>query len=108
MRLRFASRLAAWEGRASFRKIGLYMLSISLGVGSLVEAGIDDVRVLGVSCTDVCPSDVDGDGVLNFFDVLGFLALADAGDPAADFDGSSSFDAADVSKFVGSFGAGCP
>ncbi len=36
MRLRFPFRLALWEGRSSLRGIGLYMLSISLGVGSLV------------------------------------------------------------------------
>ncbi len=36
MNVRFGLRLARWEGRASFRRIGLYMLSISLGVAALV------------------------------------------------------------------------
>jgi len=34
---RFPLRLALWEGRNSIRSVGLYMLSISLGVAALVS-----------------------------------------------------------------------
>ena len=80
-----------------------------LGDGSIVEAAIDDVRILGVSCAaDTCPADLTGDGVLDFFDVSAFLSAYNAQDPAADFTGDGSFDFFDVSAFLNAFNAGCP
>jgi Bacterial Ig domain len=55
-----------------------------------------------------CPADFTGDGVLNFFDVSGFLAAFSAQDPAADFTGDSVYNFFDVSEFFAVFGAGCP
>lgn len=79
-----------------------------LGAGSIVEAGIDDVRIIGVSCSDACPADLTGDGNLDFFDVSAFLAAYSAQDPAADFSGDGMFDFFDVSAFLSAFNAGCP
>jgi hypothetical protein len=80
-----------------------------LGDGSVVEAGIDDVRVFGVSCSQSsCPADLTGDGSLDFFDVSAFLAAYNAQDPAADFTGDGMFDFFDVSAFLSAFNAGCP
>jgi len=55
-----------------------------------------------------CPADLNGDTVLNFFDVSAFLSAFAAGDAAADFNHDGLFNFFDVSGFLGSFTAGCP
>ena len=55
-----------------------------------------------------CPADLNGDGVLNFFDVSAFLNAFGAMEPVADFNGDGMFNFFDVSAFLNSFGAGCP
>ncbi len=82
-----------------------------LGDGSIVEAGIDDVRIFGVSCTaDTCPADLAAPfGTLNFFDIAAYIGLFNANDPAADIAapfGSLNF--FDISEYIGLFNAGCP
>lgn len=80
-----------------------------LGDGSIVEAGIDDVRIFGVSClTNTCPADLNGDGVLDFFDISEFLTLFGQMDPAADFNQDGGYDFFDISAFLSAFSAGCP
>lgn len=60
------------------------------------------------SCTPVCAGDLDGNGVLDFFDVSTFLNAYNANDPIADLDGNGEFNFFDVSAFVNAFAAGCP
>lgn len=59
-----------------------------------------------------CPPDINndgaGDGVLDFFDVLQFLAWFSAGDMRADFATDGTLDFFDVLEFLGQFSAGCP
>ncbi|MCC5823673.1 MAG: FG-GAP-like repeat-containing protein [Phycisphaerales bacterium] len=55
-----------------------------------------------------CPADINGDGQLNFFDFAAFIALFNAGDPAADFNGDGVLNFFDFAAFVGAFNAGCP
>lgn len=55
-----------------------------------------------------CPADLNGDGVLNFFDVSAFLGAYTASDPAADFTGDGVFNFFDVSAFLTAFSTGCP
>lgn len=55
-----------------------------------------------------CPADVNGDGVLDLFDFLGFQNLFVAQDPRADFDGNWIFDLFDFLAFQNAFVAGCP
>jgi hypothetical protein len=57
---------------------------------------------------DPCPVDLNGDGMLNFFDVSAFLTAYNAQDPAADFNGDGLFNFFDVSAFLTGFNAGCP
>lgn len=55
-----------------------------------------------------CPADLNGDGVLDFFDVSAFLTAFNSMDPIADLTGDGSFDFFDVSAFLSAYGSGCP
>ncbi len=72
--------------------------------GLEVIAG-DPVRRL--AC-EPCPADLNGDGVLNFFDVSIFLNAFNAMNPIADFNNDGVFDFFDVSAFLAAYNAGCP
>ncbi len=74
-----------------------------LGTGAIVDAGAFEYQVM-----QTCLADLNGDGLLNFFDVSAFLAAFAAQDPAADFNGDTFFNFFDVSAFLIEFGAGCP
>ncbi len=82
-----------------------------LGAGSVVEAGVDAVKIELSSCqnpTTPCPADMNGDGSVGFPDVSAFIAAFQSGDPAADFNNDGSIGFPDVSAFVAAFQAGCP
>ncbi|MBK7405067.1 MAG: PQQ-dependent sugar dehydrogenase [Phycisphaerales bacterium] len=55
-----------------------------------------------------CRVDVNGDGMSNTQDVLGFLNLWAAEDPAADFTGDGLVDTRDVLRFLNDWTVGCP
>ncbi|MBX3323324.1 MAG: hypothetical protein KF757_10070 [Phycisphaeraceae bacterium] len=55
-----------------------------------------------------CRIDLNGDGLLDFFDVQMFLNLYSQGNPAADFDGNGNLDFFDVQQFLHAYAAGCP
>jgi len=55
-----------------------------------------------------CPADLNGDGVLDFFDVSAFLTAFNAMNPIADFDNNGVFNFFDVSAFLAAYNAGCP
>tara|TARA_R110002072_G_scaffold42064_10_gene117872 strand:- start:1028 stop:2308 length:1281 start_codon:yes stop_codon:yes gene_type:complete len=52
-------------------------------------------------------ADLDGNGVLDFFDVSAFLDAFGAQDPAADFTDDGAFDFFDVSDFLDAFATSC-
>ncbi|MCR9075009.1 MAG: choice-of-anchor B family protein [bacterium] len=84
-----------------------------VGDGSIVEAGVDDIRLEQRSCEDVDAGCNGADlaepfGTLNFFDVSAFLSAFNNADPAADFNSDGSFDFFDVSAFLSTYNAGCP
>lgn len=78
------------------------------GADTTVEAGIDAFSISSEICDSGCPADLNGDGVLDFFDISDFLSAYNSMDPAADFDGNGSFDFFDVSAFLSAFNSGCP
>ncbi|MGV6814117.1 MAG: S8 family serine peptidase [Phycisphaerales bacterium] len=55
-----------------------------------------------------CQADINGDGVLDFFDISAFVDAFRANDPIADINGDGAFNFFDVSDFVTMFQAGCP
>ncbi|MSR17775.1 MAG: choice-of-anchor B family protein [Phycisphaerales bacterium] len=69
------------------------------GTGSLVEAGVDDVRIIGYQCPAAVPGDLDGDGVVSGGDLavlLGQWGSAGSGD----FDQSGAVDGSDLAYLL--------
>ena len=80
-----------------------------LGDGSVVEAAIDDVKVLASSCSDaICPADFNLDGSINGVD-LGLLLAAWGENPGsqADLDGDGEVGGGDIGLLLASWGI-CP
>lgn len=80
-------------------------------VGGFARSGVAEVTPfcsMIASCAMVCQADLNGDGVLNFFDVSAFLSAFNASDLAADFNGDGSLNFFDVSAFLSAFADGCP
>lgn len=55
-----------------------------------------------------CAADLNGDGLLDFFDVSAFLTAYNAMDPVADLNGDGLFNFFDVSGFLVAYNEGCP
>ena len=75
-----------------------------LGSGSVIEAGVDDVRVWGVTleCTPPNPADLNGDGAVDGVD-LGIL-LGQWGSPGtADFNDDGVVDGVDMGVLLGAW-----
>ena len=78
------------------------------GPNTTVEGGIDAFKISSEVCLSGCAADLNGDGVLDFFDISAFINAYSGMDPIADFNGDGSFDFFDVSAFLAAFSAGCP
>jgi hypothetical protein len=94
---------------------GLYSLSIDYGTGAMTPVTPSPVDTTGITPETVrvwappaCVADVNGDGMLDFFDVLDYLALFSDGDAAADLNGDGVLDFFDVADFLDLFSDGCP
>lgn len=72
----------------------------------IANSGSNTVSVFTTAAA--CQADLNGDGVLNFFDVSAFLSAFAARDPAVDFTNDGVFDFFDVSAYLSMFSAGCP
>lgn len=89
---------------------GAYFLRVG---ASTVIADVDPGKVTFVRFTvdhgAGCSADINGDGLLNFFDLAAFIGLYNAGDPAADLAapfGTLNF--FDIAAYISAFNAGCP
>lgn len=56
----------------------------------------------------VCEPDLNGDGLLNIFDVTEFLARFNNGDMSADINNDGNLNIFDALAFLGSYNTGCP
>ncbi len=77
-------------------------------IGLWKEPGTDLTATLRVPNGVGCRPDLNGDGMLNMFDVSEFLNAYNAQGTIADFDGDGLFTFFDVSAFITEFLAGCP
>lgn len=89
--------------------IRVKFVASDLGAGSIVEAGIDDVRIFGVSCTvDVCLADTNGDGLVNPADFTAWINAFNNQLPECDQNGDNACTPADFTAWIDNFNAGCP
>lgn len=80
----------------------------ALFFANLIETSPFDLRSCLAFPSSQCDADLNGDGVLNFFDVSAFLGAYNNMDPIADFTGDGAFNFFDVSAFLSVYNAGCP
>jgi hypothetical protein len=74
-------------------------LASDLGSGSLVEAGVDDFRVFGISCEPPStPADLNGDGVVNGLDLA--IVIGAWGTAAGDVNGDGTTDGEDLAVLI--------
>lgn len=77
------------------------------GSGSIVEAGVDDLRIEAGECAPSQTADLAPPfGVFNFFDLAAYLDLYNAGDPAADYDANGQLNFFDLGTFLSLYNAG--
>ncbi len=94
---------------ASFR---IRFISADIGDGSIVESAVDNVRLLATECIDdgpSCPGDVDGNGSVEFTDLVSLLSAwgsSCTGCPE-DVDGSGTVEFSDLVGLLSAFGP-CP
>ncbi len=94
-------------------------IASDLPPGSIVEAGVDGVKLSAAQCAVACPWDCDGSGdaIVNVSDLLALLAQYNSQAPvgcaggSCDFNGDGCVDVADLLKLLAHYdpaGAGCP
>ena len=76
------------------------------GVADIEAHNLNEDGSLGIIVD--CPADLNGDGIINFFDVSVFLNAFNAMDPIADFTGDGVLNFFDISLFLQAYNAGCP
>lgn len=86
--------------------VGDAIVGISEGAGQ--DPGFVESDLSSYPAPNNCPQDINGDGILSFFDISAFINAFNSSDPVADFNGDGVFNFFDVSAFVTQFQAGCP
>ena len=100
---------AAWVQK-SFKLNGLITPSAQVkfrfrandATGAVVEAAIDDFRLVGLTCPVSRPADLNGDGRVDGIDLGIFLAYW--GTANGDFDGNGTTDGGDLAVMLGDWG----
>ena len=93
-------RIGRREGGTQIDAIILYPVS------GLSEGELD--FLLDAGPAEPCEADLNADGNADFFDMLSYLRLFDAGDPAADVSGNGEINAFDIFRQINDLEAGCP
>ena len=104
-----AGETAAWVQK-SFKLNGLITPSAQVKfrfratdtTGAVVEAAIDDFRLIGLTCPVSRPADMNGDGVVNGIDLGIFLSYWGAA--GGDFNGDGTTDGADLAVMLSDWG----
>ena len=79
------------------------------GEGSVIEAGIDGLRLETILCdeTPPCPGDINGDGVVNGTDLSSLLGFWNQSGVPEDISNDGIVDGTDLSILLGFWGV-CP
>ncbi len=78
------------------------------GAGSVVEAAVDELRVVVRGCPPPpCAADFDGNGVREIPDIFAFLSAWFEGDARTDIDGVAGVGVPDIFAFLSLWFAGC-
>lgn len=91
----------AINGGFSSLAIDEQLLALNVDTSNLLIDGTISIPV-------GCLADLNGDGVLDFFDISAFLTAFANQDPASDFSGDGLFDFFDISAFLQAYSNGCP
>ena len=88
-------------------QVQLRFVAEDAGAGSIVEAAIDDLKVLVIEACTTCPGDVNGDNAVDLADLNLVLFNFGGPGPAGDVNGSGAVDLADLNLVLFNFGNGC-
>ena len=80
----------------------------TLSLQSITLDAAFSIEVNATGTAPVCPADLTGDGVLDFFDLSAFLQALTNNEPVADLTMDGEWDFFDVSAYLGLFQMGCP
>lgn len=88
-------------------RIRLRFVAADEDPGSIVEAGVDDVRVFNLLCADSPAADLNGDGLVGSADLAVLLGAwgvcAEPGACVGDLNGDGAVDSADLAILLGSW-----
>ncbi|PCI07188.1 hypothetical protein COB72_10675 [bacterium] len=93
------------ESTQSTNSIRRILLRDNIAFAAVYEGGL---RIYDLSVCSPCPADLNGDALLNFFDISLFLQAFQAQDPIADFDNDGLLNFFDIAAYLIEFAAGCP
>ena len=74
------------------------------GDGSVVEAGVDDVRISAIICDPPCAADVNGDSQVNVVDLLAIISLWGTNNESADVDNDGVVAVGDLLAVINAWG----
>lgn len=81
---------------------------LTLSADNLLIDTLIDISIVAEGSAASCTADWNDDGVLDFFDVAGFLQSFSSMEASADLNNDELFDFFDVLEFLSQFSAGCP
>ncbi len=101
----FLADIPCFESNDQFR---IRFTASDLGDGSVVEAGVDGVKLFAFECEDQCLADLSGDGSVGAEDLAELLGAwgPNPGHPA-DLDGDGNVGTTDLAILLGAWGQ-CP